>query len=964
MLVPKVCFAANGNGVECSQLGMIPNDATQGRNNLTILLAALRSDTKVLVDDKYYLTGLGTSAQVDQDIIIEGITSNAEFSFTKTTMTQSNFIKVAGSNVLISKVRFVSAPDESAHVFRSSDDHKINTMSFENCYFEGPIRLVGWTFTNSVYPDPDIYNYGMDNFKFINNKCNNITKTLISISDVPIRHSQIINNEIRNFSHIFYNNQITNTNVQVDKLAPQMTYLEVKGNTVINDASWDGNEFGINYVPTYHCFIFFEGNRCEYKNNHVEGLHLFDQRTAVYDAYLSCIELEYENNFWKNNTTFISDPTYTASRQFMKSKDSPRLDGYKNIQRVYRNNTFIMEKSYADVMGRPYEELWMRMIEFDRDIESLVVENNKIDAYILRLNSANVLTHNLIFSNNEIHATKTLNSSANSILAISVHTHDGIPGTYIARNNTVTIDMPGSTPITNNSLISYHISTENVDHTKVIFEDNYVSWPDMETIIRGAYTVRITNVPMDITIKGNTVITAKELVESTGLRNAVIDLTGNTFTVATTAAAPSAAISNATVNGTVGTAIAANTNVSITLTNDTFASSVSAGTNVSSWFNLPTGLTATVSSINATKNAITVTISGTPSVASSAVITVSIPAANLATGTAAFLAASTNTNAKYAIVNSSGGGSISGGGGGGGGGGAGSAASATTTSNSINPTTASFDKTEGMANHQDIIVTLTVGSGKLSQIKNDSTVLKAETDYTVSGNTYTIKATYLATLPIGTQTIVFDMNSGTDPSLSVVVSESDAPGPEEWVNPFTDVNVNDWFYSDVKYVYQNELFSGTSTTEFSPNMPMTRGMIVTVLGRLAEIDVDDYRGASFSDVDVDRYYAPYVKWAVESGLVNGIGDEKFAPDENISRQDLAVIIDNYAKIMGLTLPNSIVSVVFNDTADIADYAQESVAAMQMAGIINGNPGNVFEPLGNATRAEVATMLHRFCEAVK
>ena len=244
------------------------------------------------------------------------------------------------------------------------------------------------------------------------------------------------------------------------------------------------------------------------------------------------------------------------------------------------------------------------------------------------------------------------------------------------------------------------------------------------------------------------------------------------------------------------------------------------------------------------------------------------------------------------------------------------------------------------------------------------TVLKAGTDYTVSGNTYIIKAEYLATLPVGTQTIVFDMSSDADPAMTVTVRESDVPGPDEWVNPFTDVNPEDWFFSDVKYVYQSELFSGTSSTEFSPNMPMTRGMAVTVLGRLAGIDVADYSGSSFSDVEADVYYAPYVKWAAELGVVRGVGDNKFAPNANISRQDLAVILNNYAKIMGLTLPNSIEPIVFNDTADISAYSKESVAAMQMAGIISGKPGNVFDPKGNATRAEVAAMLHRFCEAVK
>ena len=139
---------------------------------------------------------------------------------------------------------------------------------------------------------------------------------------------------------------------------------------------------------------------------------------------------------------------------------------------------------------------------------------------------------------------------------------------------------------------------------------------------------------------------------------------------------------------------------------------------------------------------------------------------------------------------------------------------------------------------------------------------------------------------------------------------------------------------------------------------------MTVLGRLAGIDPADYSGASFSDVNTAQWYAPYAKWAAEMGIVSGVGNNNFAPDANISRQDLAVILYNYANVMGITLPETADAIDFNDGSDIAGYASAAVAAMQKAGIINGKPGGIFDPQGIATRAEVAAMLHRFCEAVK
>ena len=242
-----------------------------------------------------------------------------------------------------------------------------------------------------------------------------------------------------------------------------------------------------------------------------------------------------------------------------------------------------------------------------------------------------------------------------------------------------------------------------------------------------------------------------------------------------------------------------------------------------------------------------------------------------------------------------------------------------------------------------------------------TTTLVEGTDYTKSGNTYTIKAAYLATLPTGITTLTFDMSSGADPALTVTVTATDTDG---WVNPFIDVNESHWFYSDVKYAHQNGLFSGTSANTFSPSMPMTRGMVVTVLGRLAGIDAADYSGASFDDVETSQWYAPYVKWAAEMGIVNGVGNNNFAPDANISRQDLAVILYNYANKMGIILPEVKAANTFDDEANISGYAVEAVAAMQKAGIISGKPGNLFDAKGIATRAEVAAMLHRFGEAVK
>ena len=287
--------------------------------------------------------------------------------------------------------------------------------------------------------------------------------------------------------------------------------------------------------------------------------------------------------------------------------------------------------------------------------------------------------------------------------------------------------------------------------------------------------------------------------------------------------------------------------------------------------------------------------------------------------------------------------------------------SGTTTENAISPSNAAFDKKAGEVNNKDIVITLTTVNAALSSIKNGNTTLVEGTDYTKNVSTYTIKKEYLATLPIGTQTLVFDMSTGTDPALTITITET---ATDDWKNPFIDVKAEDWFYGDLEYVHRNGLYTGTTANTFSPNNPMTRGMIVTVLGRLAGIKEADYSRISFSDVNTTQYYAPYIKWASENGIVNGIGNNKFHPDGNISRQDLATILMRYTQFVNATLPNTTAKIDFKDSKDIAAYAASAVDTIQRAGIINGKPGEIFDPLGNATRAEVAAMLHRFTDAIK
>jgi len=177
---------------------------------------------------------------------------------------------------------------------------------------------------------------------------------------------------------------------------------------------------------------------------------------------------------------------------------------------------------------------------------------------------------------------------------------------------------------------------------------------------------------------------------------------------------------------------------------------------------------------------------------------------------------------------------------------------------------------------------------------------------------------------------------------------------------FTDIE-NHWAKEDIEFVARQGLFRGTSETTFSPDMAMTRGMFVTVIGRLAQADPGAYTESSFTDVRSDAYYRGYVEWARRNSIVSGVGNGRFAPDQPVTREQMAVILYNYAKAAGITLPKVHEESSFADSGRISAYARDAVAGMQMAGIVNGKGGNVFDPQGTATRAEVAAVLRRFAE---
>ena len=190
-----------------------------------------------------------------------------------------------------------------------------------------------------------------------------------------------------------------------------------------------------------------------------------------------------------------------------------------------------------------------------------------------------------------------------------------------------------------------------------------------------------------------------------------------------------------------------------------------------------------------------------------------------------------------------------------------------------------------------------------------------------------------------------------------------------WVNPFEDVPEDKWFYASVKYANQNNLFKGTSDTTFEPNTPMNRAMFCRVLANLEGVDNENNLTVDrFSDVLSGKWYTKAVKWAADTGIVSGYPGGIFLPEQKITRQEMCLMLANYAKYLGIyddLAKKEDNGVAFADAAKIATWASEAVNVMKNNGYIVGKPIDgtyEFQPQATATRAEVATIFRAFCMA--
>jgi len=179
------------------------------------------------------------------------------------------------------------------------------------------------------------------------------------------------------------------------------------------------------------------------------------------------------------------------------------------------------------------------------------------------------------------------------------------------------------------------------------------------------------------------------------------------------------------------------------------------------------------------------------------------------------------------------------------------------------------------------------------------------------------------------------------------------------MTPFTDLDKSLWYHDGIHWALENGVMKGVGNNLFNPNGTTSRAMIVTMLHRMEGEPKSDY-AMTFKDVEDGKWYTEAIRWAAENGIVEGYTKEKFGPTDDLTREQLATILYRYAKLKGQGFTGMwAFPLNFDDASDVSGWANEAMCWMTMNGVIQGTGDNKLSPKGNATRAQVATMLMRY-----
>lgn len=380
--------------VNSSWLGCKYNSLESARTNYTNLLKAINYNQTVIINGDLYIEQNGDNVVISENLILKG-KDNAKLILC-TNLEKMDWFLINKNLKNLSftdlEVKFNGTAERTSVLFAIDGMIKVNNCDIENCVFNINTngRLMWWSNYNYNIK-PDLSLHGFDVFNLKNNTFNNILNSFIVLSDVIHREFNIINNKINNFYYNFISNGTANESPFSEELTNNKLLVNVYNNTVINDDNFILNA-GEN--QSYYCFVLFEANVINYKNNYIEGIKSQDI-APLYDAYFGGNYLYYENNTWKNNLCFnINKDNY----QMMKSKEV--------VNKYYRNNTYIIEEEWLNKFNVDEKARIVSLEQQTSLSNNIVVDNNYIDVYSLQFNTSSQAITNYSFTNNKINCKK------------------------------------------------------------------------------------------------------------------------------------------------------------------------------------------------------------------------------------------------------------------------------------------------------------------------------------------------------------------------------------------------------------------------------------------------------------------------------------------------------------------------------------------------------------------------------
>lgn len=374
-----------------SDYGLRKDSPSSASFNGDLLLAAFNKFGGIIIDGSYHVN-VWSGVEIEKAGIIGDQDFESELIFDPS-YSSVMFDSAVLKELYISDVSFINVSDSDLVIaYPYSDlEGSIDSIVVKNSRFEGNISAYRIYGDGDV--DPATSDVGINQFVFDNNIVKNTNYSFIIIQDIPYENVQITNNNITNFKYIFANLQLSNENAFNDELFMQRKNLLVQGNYVTSEDDW----WSADDVGAYYTFILAEGDKVDYIGNHVEGLKSKID-VSLYDAYLSCNEVLYKDNIWKNNVSFDMDKEYNA---FLKSKG-----GSVPVIRRYQNNEFIVEEDFAEKFGYDKDSLFVDFISLEAHAEYYEITNNKFQGYYIKFPVSTRFIENFVFKDNEVTAEK------------------------------------------------------------------------------------------------------------------------------------------------------------------------------------------------------------------------------------------------------------------------------------------------------------------------------------------------------------------------------------------------------------------------------------------------------------------------------------------------------------------------------------------------------------------------------